>query len=96
MTGPELGADPHYPGPRHSDPAEEMQKKMQKKARAKANEQRQAEMKRDAEKLLTLSAELKEYVDKTNENVLSMDVIKKADEIERLAHNVKEKMRGSD
>lgn len=61
----------------------------------KANEQRQADLKRDTEKLLKLSTELKEYVDKTNENVLSMDVIKKADEIEKLAHSVKTKMRGN-
>jgi hypothetical protein len=69
----------------------EMQKAMQKKA----NEQRQAELKRDTEKLLKLSTELKEYVDKSNENILSLDVIKKADEIERLARSVKTKMRGS-
>jgi hypothetical protein len=37
---------------------------------------------------------LKNYVDKTNENVLSLDVLKKADEIEKLAHSVKMKMRG--
>jgi hypothetical protein len=36
---------------------------------------------------------LKEYVDKSNENILSMDVIKKADEIEKFAHSVKEKMK---
>ena len=69
----------------------EMQKQMQKKA----NEQRQAELKRDTERLLKLSTELKEYVDKSNENVLSLDVIKKAEEIERLARSVKTKMRGS-
>jgi hypothetical protein len=68
-----------------------IQKEMQKKA----NEQRQAELKRDTDKLLKLSTELKEYVDKSNENILSVDVIKKADEIEKLAHNVKVKMRGS-
>lgn len=67
-----------------------MQKKMQKKA----NAQRQAELKRDTEKLLKLSTELKDLVDKTNENLLSLDVIKKAEEIEKLAHNVKTKMRG--
>jgi hypothetical protein len=67
-----------------------MQKAMQKKA----NEQRQAELKRDTDKLLKLSTELKEYVDKSNENVLSLDIIKKAEEIERLAHSVKTKMRG--
>ena len=69
----------------------EMQKEMEKKA----NEQRHADLKRDTDRLLKLSTELKEYVDKTNENVLSLDVIKKADEIEKLAHSVKTKMRGS-
>jgi hypothetical protein len=60
----------------------------------KANQQRQAELKRDTEKLLKLSTELKDYVDKTNENVLSLDVVKKAEEIEKLAHSVRVKMRG--
>lgn len=68
----------------------------EKEMQRKANEQRQADLKRDTEKLLKLSTELKEYVDKTNANVLSMDVIKKAEEIEKLAHSVKMKMRGSD
>lgn len=69
---------------------------MQKVMEKKANEQRQADLKRDADKLLKLSTELKEYVDKTNEDILSLDVIKKADEIEKLAHSVKVKMRGND
>jgi len=68
----------------------EMRRSMEKKA----NQQRQADLKRDTERLLKLSTELKEYVDKTNENILSLDVVKKADEIEKLAHNVKMKMRG--
>jgi hypothetical protein len=61
----------------------------------KANEQRQAELKRDTERLLKLSTELKDFVDKSNENILSVDVIKKADEIEKLAHSVKTRMRGN-
>ena len=69
----------------------EVQKEMEKRA----NQQRQADLKRDTERLLKLSTELKEYVDKTNENMLSLDVIKKADEIEKLAHSVKTKMRGN-
>jgi hypothetical protein len=68
----------------------EMRRDMEKKA----NQQRQAELKRDTEKLLKLSTELKNYVDRTNENILSLDVVKKADEIEKLAHSVKMKMRG--
>ena len=74
--------------------APDIPKDMQKDMEKKANQQRQADLKRDTDKLLKLSNELKEYVDKTNENVLSMDVIKKAEEIEKLAHNVKEKMKG--
>ena len=65
-----------------------------KELEKKANEQRQADLKRDTEKLLQLSTELKQYVDKSNENVLSVDVVKKAEEIEKLAHSVKVKMRG--
>lgn len=61
----------------------------------RANEQRQAELKRDTDRLLKLSTELKDYVDKSNENILSLDVIKKADEIEKLAHSVKTRMRGN-
>ena len=60
----------------------------------KQNELRQQEIKKDTDKLLDLATELKQYVDKTNENIISLDVIKKAGQIEKLAHNVKEKMKG--
>lgn len=43
--------------------------------------------------MLELATELKEYVDKTNENIMSVDVIKKTDEIEKLAKSVREKMK---
>ncbi|MBZ5652574.1 MAG: hypothetical protein LAO18_19060 [Acidobacteriia bacterium] len=61
----------------------------------KANQERQADLKRDTEKLLKLAQELKESVDKTNASTLSVDVVKKAEEIEKLAHSVKDKMKGS-
>jgi type VI protein secretion system component VasF len=67
----------------------EIQRDMEKKA----SKQRQQELRRDADRLLKLSTELKEYVEKSNENVLSIDVIRKAEEIEKLAHSVKTKMR---
>lgn len=60
----------------------------------KQNELRQQEIKKDTDKLLELATELKQYVDKTNENIISLDVIKKAEQIEKLAHNVKDKMKG--
>ena len=69
--------------------------KIEKDMAKKANEQRQADLKRDTDKLLKLATELQQYVNKSNENVLSLEVIKKAEEIEKLAHSVKEKMKGS-
>ena len=60
----------------------------------KAAKERVAALKIDTDKLLKLSVELKAYVDKSDENVLSLDVIKKADEIEKLAKSVKDKMKG--
>lgn len=69
--------------------------RMEKDMAKKANQERQAELRRDTEKLLKLATELKTYVDKTNENLLSVEVVNKAEEIEKLAHSVREKMRGS-
>ena len=59
------------------------------------NKQRQANLQKDTDRLLKLATELKQYVDKTTEQTLSLDVIKKAEEIEKLAKSVKEKMKGS-
>ena len=60
----------------------------------KAAKERVAALRNDTDKLLKLSVELKAYVDKSDENVLSVDVIKRAEEIEKLAKSVKDKMRG--
>jgi hypothetical protein len=55
--------------------------------------ERQVQLRQDTEKLLALAAELKQHVDKTRPNILSLDVIKKAQQIEKLAKSVREKMR---
>ena len=60
----------------------------------KAAKERVAALKQDTDRLLKLSVELKQSVDKSDENVLSLDVIKKAEEIEKLARGVKDKMKG--
>ena len=60
----------------------------------KAAKDRVAALKNDTDKLLKLSVELKSYVDKSDENVLSVDVIKRAEAIEKLARSVKDKMKG--
>ena len=86
---------PVPPATDQSEPEEEARAKVEKEMAKKQNEERQTQLKRDAEKLLKLATELKQYVDKTNESVLSLEVIKKAEEIEKLAKSVKEKMKGS-
>jgi hypothetical protein len=63
----------------------------QEKARSS---DRQKRLVADTDKLLALATDLKQQVDKTNPNILSVDVIKKAEEIEKLAHSVKERMKG--
>ena len=78
-----------------TSPEDEARSKLERDMAKKANQDRQAALKKDTEKLLKLATELKEYVDKTNENMLSMDVVKKAEEIEKLAHSVKDKMKGN-
>lgn len=60
----------------------------------KAAKERIAALRTDTDKLLRLSVELKSYVDKSDENVLSLDVIKKAEEIDKLAKSIKDKMKG--
>jgi hypothetical protein len=57
------------------------------------NTERKRQLNEDSARLLKLANDLKVEVDKTNKDVLSMTVIRKADEIERLAHGVKEKMK---
>ena len=61
----------------------------------KANAERQQKLKRDTDQLLKLATELKQAVDKSNEHTLSLDVVKKAEEIEKLAHSVKDKMKAA-
>jgi hypothetical protein len=58
-----------------------------------ANTERKKQLSDDSSKLLTLAMALKAEVDKTNKDMLSLNVIRKADEIEKLAHDVKEKMK---
>jgi hypothetical protein len=66
----------------------------QQQAKA-ANLQRQAEIKRDTEKMYQLTAELKQSLETSAQNVMSMDDLKKVEQIEKLAHGVKSKMKQS-
>jgi len=87
---------PGFPGSSHNpmdtpSPLDGSRAEQQEKARST---DRQKRLVADTDKLLALATDLKQQVDKTNQNILSVDVIKKADEIEKLAHSVKERMKG--
>jgi hypothetical protein len=43
-----------------------------------------------AQSLVTMANELKTAVDKTNKNILSLEVVRKAEQIELLAHKMKD------
>ena len=73
----------------------EPHQQLQREMLVRAVLERQAELKRDTEKLVALVAELKQNVDKTNTNILSVDVIKKAQEIQKLAKSVQDKMKNA-
>jgi hypothetical protein len=58
-----------------------------------ANEERKKQLAENTKLLLKMATDLKTEVDKTDKDTLSLTVIRKAEEIERLAHGVKEKMK---
>jgi len=58
-------------------------------------EENQKDIKRDIEKLFDLASQLKEQVEKTDATaVLSLAMLKKAEEIEKLARQIKEHAKG--
>jgi len=75
--------------------AEDPHRRLQQELMNRAFVQRQAELKRDTERLVALTAELKLHVDNANPNILSMDAIKKAAEIQKLAKSVQDRMKNA-
>ena len=53
----------------------------------------QADARADAEQLFQLASELKAAVDKSNENVLSLQVVRRAEAVEKLAHELRQKIK---
>ena len=60
-----------------------------------ASTERRKQIADESTRLLALAIDLKAEVDKTNRDTLSISVIRKADEIEKLAHNVRDKLKQS-
>jgi hypothetical protein len=87
------GQLPPIDGGRNSDEDTVVQRQAQVKQAEKRNEERQTQLVQDTARLFDLAKELKDQVGKTNKDVLSVDVVKKADEIEKLAKSVRDKMK---
>ncbi|MGB8261832.1 MAG: hypothetical protein WCE75_15830 [Terracidiphilus sp.] len=98
-TTPGMPIKQEMPPPPSNDPPDaNAQMRMREQQAAKqnfdaANAERKRQIAADSAKLLKLATELKTEVDKTTKDTLSLGVIRKAEEIERLAHGVKEKMK---
>ena len=96
MCGTLLAATPALAaGPQVETRQDPAQKEMQERMAKEANKKRQQDIRNDTDKLFQLATELKAAVDKSNENLLSLDVVRKAEEVEKLAKKVKEKMKES-
>ena len=64
-------------------------------AKLSPKEIREAQIAADAQKLFQLAQELKVEVDKSTKDTLSLSVIKKSEEIEKLARTLKQEMRAN-
>jgi len=93
-------ADTSLPAPapqlRESQPAEEtaLSPALTRKQKKELLKQNFEKMKRDADELATLAKALQEELAKSNENVLSFQVVTKAEKIEKLAKRIKSTARG--
>ena len=67
--------------------------RMEQQQKGMAAEARQKKMETDAARLVEMAQQLKTSVDKTNKDVLSVNVIREAERIEKLAREVREGMR---
>ena len=79
-------------GPPRAEQSQQ-EREMEDRRLKELNKKRQEEIRDDTQKLFQLATELKDAVDKSNEHELSLTVIKKAEEVEKLAKKVKEKMK---
>jgi hypothetical protein len=93
LSGRTLGAVPVPQQIPVQDEKSQAERDLEARRARQLNLQRQKDIRDDTQRLFQLATELKEAVDKSNENVLSLEVIRKAEEVEKLAHKVKEKMK---
>jgi biopolymer transport protein ExbD len=88
---PQAAGQGHPPGAPPPTPAEiEIQKRMARQR----NQERFAQLKKETDQLLELATQLKKSVDEASDRTLSLEVIRKAEQIEKLAKQIRHKMVG--
>lgn len=90
-------AQHHFPTPPAAADSTLTQQKTKKPDLEKlqiAAEQQKMQVQKDTNRLIQLGAELKRAVDKTPAGSLSMDAVKKTQEIEKLAKRLNKELRG--
>jgi hypothetical protein len=95
IQNPTIPTRPSVPGAsnRPMDDDSPMNHQIEEQQMLKRNVQRQQQIVDETSRLLTLAQQLKAEMDKSGKDATSASVAKKAEEIERLAKSVKDKMR---
>ena len=89
------GQNPARQNPATASGEENSDPKLDPKRAKTILEQNQKDLKRDIQKLFQLATELKDEAEKTDAvNTLSLPLLKKTEEIERLARQIREKAKG--
>lgn len=92
-TRPEPGMMPPLDQPAGTMPNDGARARMEAERMKSFNDDRHKRLASDVDKLMSLTNELKADLDKTNKDELSIAVIRKAQEIEKLAHDVQNRMK---
>ncbi|HEV8075497.1 MAG TPA: hypothetical protein VGP66_06595 [Candidatus Acidoferrum sp.] len=96
LTGQSLqGQNPKLPQDQKTAPDAAPENPLAPPAEKRMLEENQKDIKKKVEKLYDLATELKAEVDKTDSSkVLSLNLVRKAEEIEKLARDIKNRSKG--
>ncbi len=89
-----MSAVPRDPQIGTQTPPDPLEKQAEKQRDREMQRQRYIDLKKRAERLLEVATELKQYVDRAGDNVMSLEVLKKAQEMEKLSKDLQKRMKG--
>ena len=76
-------------------PKSQAEERAERELEKERQKQRWQDIKKRSEQLLEVATELKQYVYKSGENVMSLEVIKKAAQMEKLSKELQKRMKGN-